>query len=190
MEKFKNAFKESSIIKFFSKIINKNYQNNFITKFLDLIYNKSASMLNGLIEKSDKVRSAIDESMFFNLFKILTSKTYIINGIIIILCMNVPHVKWNNIYIVIGMFLITLIYYVRNILWKEDKFDFKNLGISFILFVLSTVIALFISLDFASSVRQFLLYLTGFLAYMNVACTIKTKKDLMKLGIDKYNCLL
>lgn len=179
MERLKSELKDSFLIKSISKALSKNYNDNLLIKFLDLIYNKSASLFNSLIDKSQKLRDAIDESAIFRLFKFLTTKTYMINGIIIILCMNIPHTRWNNIYILLGMLIITLIYYIRNVLWKEDVFDFKNLGISFILFVLSTMIALFISTDFSGSIRQFILYVTGFLAYMNVCCTIKTRKDLI-----------
>lgn len=179
MDILKRQIEESFVINHLRKIINYDYSNSLISKILNVLFNKSASFLRKIIYKREGVKESINNSFFISLFKKITDYTWLINGLIIALCMNVPHHMWNNMYIVLGMFLITFIYFIRNVLFKDNQVDYKNVGIAFLMFTMATIIAAFISLDYSNSLRQFLFYLAGFLAYINVAGSIKTKKELI-----------
>ena len=179
MSKISNWFKQSYLVTLWNRFLQKDFSNNKIVKFFDLVFNKFSLWINSKINMNEKAREVIDESLLFRFFKWLTNKPWIINGVILVLCLNVPHTMWNNIYIALGVFAVTFIYFLRNIFWGDGKLNFKNMGLPFILLMIGVVIASFVSVDRANSYRQLFLWLVGFLAYINVACSMKSKKDVV-----------
>ena len=136
-------------------------------------------LLAGRLWKNKTVR----QSKFIRLCRILGRRTWAMVAILFALMLVVPHAKWNNLYGFLGIFLITILFFLAAVGKKAQvrRLETERFSVYFVFYAVILTLGLIFSVYFGLSLRFFLFHFTGLIAVLLLVNAITTKRQLKAL---------
>jgi putative inorganic carbon (HCO3(-)) transporter len=125
----------------------------------------------------------VRQSKAVRLCRILGRRTWVLLALLFALMLVVPHAKWNNLYGFLGIFLITVLFFLAAAGKKAKikRLETERFSVYFVIYAVVLLLGLLFSVHFGLSLRFFLFHLTGLMAALLLVSVITTKSQLKAL---------
>lgn len=173
----KTLFSNSVIWRF---IIRKDYfskvmANGLIIRSIEALINAPANFFHNIFEKFE---GQLSNSKVFALIKVILGKYEVIIAGFLAIALLLPHSRWDNMYSTIIVMGLALLYFLKIVLFKNERFSLSGLDFAFILFVLTVIMSTITSIYPKDSLRTFAFYITCFVFVILFVNSINSKKQL------------
>jgi len=174
---FRFLFSASAFIAFVTRegTVNRAYEGSILFRAVDGMLNLPQRLLHPLYKKSEAVFA---QSFFFRMLLLLLDRLYLLAGGFLFLALVVRYDRWNNMYSMLAMAAILVLYFIRTIVEGRTGFQTKALNVFLVLFLICVLFGQIFSIIPSGSLRFLGYYLTGFMAFMAMLVSIRTRKEL------------
>lgn len=154
------------------------WENGLIYLLLDRLFNAPINLFRKVYFKYEKV---FDYSYGFKFIKWILRDFHAIIGLALALTFIIPDHKWYNIYgvvIVLGLFILFLI---RTIITSGAFIDIKNSDFTLMIFILVMGLSTITSLFPLESINYFIYFFISFLTVIIIVSSVKSIEDLSSI---------
>lgn len=152
--------------------------NSFIYSILNKILNWPSLSLRKFYLKHEEV---FLHSYGFRFVNWLIEDFHSIIGIALICTFIVPDHKWYNIYGVIIVLMLTILFFIRTITKPHALIDIKNIDFTLIIFMMVMGISTFTSLFPQDSINYFIYYFISLITIIIIVSSISSVEDITKI---------
>ncbi len=177
LNRIKNLVLESYIFSVCSregKLSNLWYSSRFYILFFNWIDYIGNKLVNIAFLNSDYLKS----SCLYRLLAVITRYLYAVIAASIFVLLIVPHESWNDIYIVIIVITLLLLFLCKRIIEKNTRISREINNVYFIIFFISIVFSEVFSISPRASLKFFLFYCSCFLIVFLLVNSINSLKEL------------
>lgn len=179
-ETLKRFFHNSSIFRFFIK-------KGFFERVWE--YSGIYSLLNGAFNIPSKafrrfylrVQGVFDDSLFISMLRKALNRFELILGLLLAVVVVIPDSRWHNVYSIILIIAVGILFFVKTIIYEDNTFCVKRLSFPLVVFMLSVLMATITSLFPRVSMNYFILYAASFLLLLIVVSSINSVDDINHL---------
>jgi len=177
---FKNQLQNSRFINFLTTDTtkNKNWDDSILLNILIYIVSFPSIIINLMYSK---LKNLFDSSYFINFFKFIGSNLHYCIGLSIIFIFIIPDHIWSNLYAVVLIILITILYYLNKGLSENPKLELKKLDYSLVIFFATLFIAGLTSVFLRESLNQLIFYIATFVFITIIILEVDSEKKLYDL---------
>lgn len=154
------------------------WRNSFFVKLLNTIFNFPIKLLRKLYIKFE---DAFEHSILFKFLHLLADHIAIVIGLALIFTMMIPDHYWYNVYSVIIVGLLSLLFLFKAAVNSNFRFRFEDLDFAFMIFMISIILSAILSLFPRLSLNNLVFYIITFLAVLIITSSIDSTDDLNKL---------
>lgn len=151
------------------------WEESIIYKFVNCMFNMPSMFCRKAFYRFKEI---IQESLAFRVLKIVLSRFEIIISGFLFITLVVPHKYWDNIYSTMGALGIVFLYFVKIMIFRSERFNFKAIDVMLFIFFASTVMAEVTSVFPNMGIRFIIFYITCFLLVLSIVSSIKTMDSL------------
>lgn len=128
-------------------------------------------------------KRAVRQSVTIRLLRVLGRRTWALLSLLFALMLVVPHAQWNNLYGFLGVFLITLLFFLASAgrQGTGQRLDGERFSVYFAAYAVLLLLGLVCSLHFGLSLRFFLFHVTCLLTVLLLSSAIRTRRQLKTL---------
>lgn len=176
----KNLLQNSRFINFLTSdtSTNKNWSDSISLNLLIYIISLPSIFINLVYSK---LSNLFDNSYFINFFKFIGSNLHYLIGMSLIFIFIIPDHIWSNLYAVILIALIAILYYLNKGLSKNPKLELEKLDYSLVIFFTTLFIAGLTSVFLKESLNQLIFYMATFVLISIIILEIDSEKKLYDL---------
>ncbi len=142
---------------------------------LDIIFNYPAKLLKKLSSKAENV---LESSYAVKIGKFLTDRMHIVIGLLLIFNMIVPDHMWHNIYGVLMVVALCILFIFKLFIDKNTFIDIAHVDYAAVLFFFSIFLAAVTSLFPRDSFNYLIYYFISFVFLIILVSSINSVKDL------------
>ncbi|TFZ40378.1 hypothetical protein E4100_04730 [Soehngenia longivitae] len=177
---FKNQLQNSRFINFLTTDTskNKNWNDSISLNILIYIVSLPSIIINLMYSK---FHNLFDSSYFIKFFKFIGSNLHYCIGLSIIFISIIPDHIWSNLYGVVLIMLITILYYLNKGLSENPKLELKKLDYSLVIFFATLFIAGLTSVFLRESLNQLIFYIATFVFITIIILEVDSEKKLYDL---------
>jgi O-antigen ligase len=172
-----NVVSESKILNYIKgpDICQKLWRQGILFYILDNIFNIPAKLLKKL---SAKTESVIESSFFMKLGKYVTDRMYLVIGLLLVFNMIIPDHLWHNVYGVMMVAALCMIFIFKLLVDKDTFIDIANVDYASVLFFFSIFLAAVTSLFPGESLNYLIYYFISFIFMIILVSSINSLEGL------------
>lgn len=192
---FSESFLYKGIIKFANllKVLFLNSKlGEFVVKdnFLIKTWDKSVSFIlitrvlnypaNLLKNKYEKVEKYFENTLVIAFFLKIFKRFEVIVALTLCIIILIPDHLWFNMYTAVAILILLILYVIKAVVQKYEKFNIRALDFVLLLFMISIIISLFISTNIGLSARFLLFNISSFMFLIIIVSVIKNNQYLAR----------
>ncbi len=155
--------------------VNNAYETSVLYKAVDGLMNLPQRLLHPQYKKAEKVFA---ESRLFKVILFLADRIHLLAAAFVFIALIVPYDLWDNRYSMAAMILLVLLFFIRSVVEGRTGFRTAVINVYFILFMVSVLLALILSIMPSSSLRFLAFYLTCFMMVLVLVASVRTEKEI------------
>ena len=125
-----------------------------------------------------KCREAFAESITVKFLTAVVDSLHILLGVFLALMVLIPHARWHNIYSVLAIVLLAVLYFLGTIIGRKTGFNLRAIDAVLFIFVICVILAEITSVLPGGSISTFIFYMTCFLLVLLMASLLTTRESL------------
>lgn len=173
----KNSFSNSKILNFFARrdFLSKVWEYSGIYRLLNWMFN----VVPGIFRKFYlRFEGVLSESLIIKFLQSLVRRFEILAASVLTIIIVVPHEPWSDVYSVVLVAFLAVMYSIKIILQKYEGFNLKALDFMLLAFIVLVFISIVFSFYTITGFRFLLFYITCFLLVLTIVSSIKTERSL------------
>lgn len=175
--KIKNHFSHSSIYSYLRgpEYLDEIWSNSRTYSLLSKLFNGPSIFFRKVYEKHENL---FEHSYGFKLLNIVLSRFEIVIGFVLIFTFIIPDHRWYNAYGVVLTLILSLLFFMKTIMKKDNLISIGSLDFTFIIFMVAITMATITSLFPADSINYYIYYLVTFITLLIIVNSVRDTKDL------------
>ena len=154
------------------------WKKSILCSFLTSLANLPASILTWVHET---IKPKWEGSTLLQMTSVLGGNTHVLVGLLLLVTLSIDHARWNNMYALLGVLAVSVLFVLAGSTRRGQRFDVKSLGPYVILNMAVICCSTLISQDPWLSLRFLVFQLTAFLILILTVSSVKDYRQFQLL---------